>query len=307
MDEDAVEHAEAAQGVEIVEPAVLHRFSRRRPPPPLATRTALPSSPEPHAPPRPAARAGEGEEGRLGAAQPRPAARRPEAPPLGLEPVGIEPRRHARAPARGPPAPSRGPLPRRRRRAAPRARTSTMSPSIERQRVVGQPVLLGHVADHLAEHPPRAGRAGLLQQRLEPDLPLRLPAAMLAGDLVDPPLQRLAQPEIVPVQRQHRLRQHRAVDPVRQRHRDQDHPPAARSCAGSPRRRSARSRGSLSIPPVAMLVTIRVPDSRSQRLAQPPVAVAARSRAWWRPAGRGPSGAASAPSAARRSPPPSAG
>ena len=133
-----------------------------------------------------------------------------------------------------------------------------------REAVVGQPVLLGDVADHLAEHPPRARRARLLQQRLEPDLPLRLPPAMLARDLVDPPLQRLAQPEVVAVQRQHRARQHRAVDPVRERHRDQDHPPAPRLPQDLPAVDQPEAARRSRSPPVSMLVTIRVPDSRSK-------------------------------------------
>ena len=50
---------------------------------------------------------------------------------------------------------------------------------------------------------------------------------MLARQLVDPPLQGLAQAEIVAAQRQHRFRQHRPVQPVRQRHRHLHHAPAA--------------------------------------------------------------------------------
>ena len=192
-----------------------------------------------------------------------------------------------RAPGHGSSGPSRGPPPARRAQPAAGAHQHHVVVG-ERQAVVGQPVLLDHVADHLAEHPPRPGRAGLLQQRLEPDPPLRLPAAVLARDLVDPPLQRLSQVEIVPVQRQHRLRHHRAVHPVRERHRDVDHPPApglAQDLPGVDQPEAARALD----PAGGDVGDDPRPRQPLQRLAQPPVAVAARSRGWWRARGRAPS------------------
>ena len=242
------------------------------------------------APPRRAA-AAKARKAASGLGQPRPAARRARAaatPPRASRGRSPAP---PRAPARGSPVASRGPSPAARAPIRPRARTTHHVALAERQRVVGQPVLGGHVADHLAEHPPRRGRAGLLQQRLEPDPPLRLPAAVLAGDLVDPPLQRLAQAEIVPVQRQHRLRHHRAVHPVRERHRDVDHPAApglAQDLPGVDQPEAARA-----LDPAGGDVGDD-PRARQplQRLAQPPVAVAARSPAGWPPGGRAPSGAA---------------
>ena len=68
---------------------------------------------------------------------------------------------------------------------------------------------------------------------------------MLAGQLVDTPLERFAQAEVVAAQGQHRFRQHRAEQPVRQRHRHRDHPPAARPAHDLPAVDQAEAAGGL--------------------------------------------------------------
>src|SRR3546814_11390113 len=64
------------------------------------------------------------------------------------------------------------------------------------------------------KHPERAVRAAFLLQQLQADLPFVLHAAMLAGQLIHAPLDRLAEPEIVAVKRQNILADDRAIDPI---------------------------------------------------------------------------------------------
>ena len=113
------------------------------------------------------------------------------------------------------------------------------------QVVIGQVVGGDHVAQHLAEHPPRRGRAGFLQQRLDRDPPALLAAAMFARQLVDAPLQRLPEAEIIAGKRQHRFCQHRPVQPVAERHRHADHAAAAGAAHDLPAFDQAKAAGGL--------------------------------------------------------------
>ena len=97
-----------------------------------------------------------------------------------------------------------------------------------RHLVIGQVTGGDHVAQHLAEDAARAGRAGFLEQQIDRDAPAVLAAAMLARDLVDAPLQRFSEAEIIAAEREDRFCHHRAEEPVRERHRHADHAPAAR-------------------------------------------------------------------------------
>src|SRR3546814_7913577 len=77
-------------------------------------------------------------------------------------------------------------------------------------------VMLADLLDQGPKHPERAVRAAFLLQQLQADLPFVLHAAMLAGQLIHAPLERLAEPEIVAVKRQNILADDRAIDPIRQ-------------------------------------------------------------------------------------------
>src|SRR5690554_6727633 len=65
--------------------------------------------------------------------------------------------------------------------------------------------------------------ARLLLEQLQADRPLRLMAAMLTGDLVEPPGKRLSKPDIIRVDSQHLKGLHSVVEPARQRYLDGNH------------------------------------------------------------------------------------
>ena len=85
-------------------------------------------------------------------------------------------------------------------------RRSYVPGRVETHGVVQQVALPGQLANGLAEL--RQDLGSLIPdfwctELRQADPPLRLPAAELPGDLVDAPLQRLAQAEVVRMQRQH--------------------------------------------------------------------------------------------------------
>jgi len=72
---------------------------------------------------------------------------------------------------------------------------------IEDEPVIGQMVVQRDLFDMLPKSFCRALRAGLLQQDFKRDLPGALATAMLTRQLIDAAFERLAEPEIIPVQR----------------------------------------------------------------------------------------------------------
>src|SRR5690625_1405468 len=71
--------------------------------------------------------------------------------------------------------------------------------------VIGQYAGIRQLAHVNAKIPERSGATALLMQHGHRYAPLRLIAAMLAGQLVDAPIQRLAQSEVIAAQGQHLL------------------------------------------------------------------------------------------------------
>ena len=96
---------------------------------------------------------------------------------------------------------------------------------VKGQFVVRQVVVFGDVLHQEPELLLRALGAAFLVEEGEGDLPFGLLAAVFTGDLVDTPLQRLPEPEIVPVEGQHGMIAYRVENPVRDRQLDPQQAP----------------------------------------------------------------------------------